>query len=65
MMKVLIRIDKLSKYYGKRNGLSFRRMLPNLDPFADLLCDHLLQTLIISLMGIVLLYLGKNKTEQN
>jgi len=63
-MKVLIRTDKLSKYYGKRNGLSFRRMLPNLDLFADLLCDHLLQTAIISLVGIVLLCLGRRKLSR-
>jgi len=63
-MKVLIRTDKLSKYYGKRNGLSFRRMLPSLDPFVGLLCDHLLQTVIISLVGIVPLCLERRKLSR-
>ena len=42
-------------------GLSFRKILPSLDPFVGLLFDHLLQTAIISLLGIILLYLGKRK----
>jgi len=44
-----------------RLGLSFRRVFPSLDPFTGTLFDYLLQTAIISLAGIVLLYLGKRK----
>ena len=44
-----------------RLGLSFRKMLPNLEPFTSLLYDHLLQTAIFSLLGLVLLYLGTRK----
>jgi len=47
-----------------RFGLSFRRLLPNLEPFTGLLLDHLLQTAIISLVGIVLFYLGKRKLSR-
>jgi len=47
-----------------RSGLGFKRMFPALDPFTGLLLDHLLQTAIISLMGIVLLYLGKRKLSR-
>ncbi len=47
-----------------RFGLSFRRVLPNLEPFTGLLLDHLLQTAIISLVGIVLFYLGKRKLSR-
>ena len=46
-----------------RFGLSFKKMLPNLEPFTALLFDHLLQTAIISLVGIALLYLGKRKLD--
>ncbi len=44
-----------------RLGLSFRKILPSLEPFTGLLLDHLVQTAIISLIGITLLYLGKRK----
>ena len=47
-----------------RFGLSFRRMIPNIEPFTGLLFDHLLQTAIIFLIGIVLLYLGKRKLSR-
>ena len=45
-------------------GLSFERILPNLDPHTGLLFDHLLQTAIFSLVGIVLLYLGKRNLNR-
>jgi hypothetical protein len=45
-------------------GLSFRKILPSLEPFTGLLFDHLLQTAIISLLGIMLLYLGKRKLSR-
>jgi hypothetical protein len=44
-----------------RFGLSLRNMLPNLEPLAGLLLDHLLQTAIISGIGVVLLFLGIRK----
>ncbi len=44
-----------------RSSLSFRRMLPYLDPFTAVLLDHLVQTTIIMSAGVVLLYLGKRK----
>jgi hypothetical protein len=44
-----------------RLGLSFRKILPNLDRITVLLYDHLLLTVIFSLVGIVLLYLGTRK----
>ncbi len=47
-----------------RFGLSFRRMIPNIEPFTGLLFDHLLQTVIIFLTGIVLLYFGKRKLSR-
>ena len=47
-----------------RFGLSFRKILPSLEPFTGLLFDHLLQTAIISLLGIMLLYLGKRKLSR-
>jgi len=47
-----------------RFGLSSKRIFPGLDPFMGLLFDHLLQTAIISLVGIVLLYLGKRKLSR-
>ena len=47
-----------------RFGLSFKRILPNLDPFTGLLFDHLLQTAIILLVGIAFLYLGKTKLSR-
>lgn len=47
-----------------RFGLSFSKILPSLEPFTGLLFDHLLQTAIISLVGIMLLYLGKRKLSR-
>jgi len=47
-----------------RSGLGFKKMFPGLDPYVGLLFDHLLQTAIISLIGIVLLYLGKRKLSE-
>ena len=47
-----------------RFGLSFRKMQPNLDPFTALLFDHLLQTAIVSVMGIGLLFLGRRKLSK-
>ncbi len=44
-----------------RAGLSFRKIFPSLDPFIAILCNHLLQTAIISVAGIFLLYLGVRK----
>jgi len=44
-----------------RLGLSFRKIFPNLDPFTGTLFDHLLQTAIILVAGIALLYLGNRK----
>jgi len=41
-----------------RLDLSFGKMLPNLDPFTVILYDHLLLTMIFSLLGIFLLYIG-------
>jgi len=44
--------------------LSFMKILPSLEPFTGLLFDHLLQTAIISLAGILLLYVGKRKLSR-
>jgi hypothetical protein len=41
-----------------RLGLNFGKMLPNLDPFTVILFNHLLLTMIFSLLGIFLLYIG-------
>ncbi len=45
-------------------GLSFSEILPGLEPFTGLLFDHLLQTAIISLLGIMLLYFGRRKLSR-
>jgi hypothetical protein len=45
----------------RRLGFSFGKMLPNLDQFTALLCDHLLLTTLFSLIGIFLLYVGARK----
>jgi hypothetical protein len=45
-------------------GLSLERILPNLDPLTGLLCDHLLRTVIFSVAGIVLLYVGTKKLSR-
>lgn len=47
-----------------RSGLAFRKLLPTLEPFTAALLDHLVQTAIIALIGIVLLYLGKGKLSR-
>lgn len=47
-----------------RFGLSFGNLFSNLDPFAGLLLDHMLQTAIIWLAGIVFVYLGKRKLSK-
>ncbi|MFQ6065492.1 MAG: hypothetical protein ACE5L6_08460 [Candidatus Bathyarchaeia archaeon] len=44
-----------------RLGLSFGKILPDLNQFTILLCDHLLLTAFFSLIGITLLYLGTRK----
>jgi hypothetical protein len=44
-----------------RLGWSFRKIFPNLDPFTGTLFDYLLQTAIILVAGIALLYFGKRK----
>ncbi|MCK4953172.1 hypothetical protein KAS14_05255 [Candidatus Bathyarchaeota archaeon] len=45
-------------------GLDFRKILPNLDLFMGFLYNHLLQTAIISLVGIMLISLGKRKLRR-
>jgi hypothetical protein len=47
-----------------RLGLTFESMLPNLDPLTGLLGDHLLQTTLFSVAGIVLLYVGTKKLSR-
>jgi len=47
-----------------RAGLSFGKTFPNLDPFSAVLCDHLLQTAIMSVAGMVLLYFGMRKLSR-
>jgi len=47
-----------------RLGLSFGKMLPNLDPFTVILYDHLLLTMVFSLVGIFLLYIGTKKLDR-
>jgi len=47
-----------------RMGLSVRKTLPNLDPYTGTLLDNLLQTVIISMIGFVLLYLGWKKLSK-
>ena len=42
-------------------GLSFGKILQNLDQLTILICDHLLLTAFFSLIGIALLYLGIRK----
>jgi hypothetical protein len=44
-----------------RIGLSFEKILPNLDPLIALLYDYLFQTAIFSLVGIGLLFYGIKK----
>jgi hypothetical protein len=47
-----------------RLGLSFGKMLPNIDVFTVLLYDHLLLTMVFSLVGIFLLYIGTRKLDR-
>ncbi len=44
-----------------RLGVGYKTFLPNLDPFTGTLFNQLLQTTIILLIGLVLLYLGRRK----
>jgi hypothetical protein len=48
----------------RRIGLSFGKMLPNIDAFTVILYDHLLLTLVFSLIGILLLYIGVRKLDR-
>ena len=45
-------------------GLDFRKILPNLDHFMGFLYNHLFQTALISLVGIMLISLGKRKLSR-
>ena len=47
-----------------RIGLSFGKMLPNIDALTVILIDHLLVTLVFSLVGIFLLYIGTRKLDR-
>ena len=47
-----------------RIGLSFGKMLPNIDALTVILCDHLLLTMFFSLAGIFLLYIGTRKLDR-
>jgi hypothetical protein len=47
-----------------RFGLSLRDSLPNVDSLVGLLLDHLLQTAIISIVGVALLFLGLQKLRR-
>ena len=47
-----------------RLGLSFGKMVPNLDRLTILLYDHLLLTTFFSLIGIFLLYIGTRKLDR-
>jgi hypothetical protein len=47
-----------------RLGLSFGKMLPNIDPLTIILYDHLLLTIVFSLVGIFLLYIGTRKLDR-
>jgi len=47
-----------------RLGLSFGKMLPNLDSYTVILYDHLLLTMVFSLAGIFLLYIGIKKLDR-
>jgi hypothetical protein len=47
-----------------RLGLSFGKMLPNIDPLTTILYDHLLLTIVFSLVGIFLLYIGTRKLDR-
>jgi hypothetical protein len=47
-----------------RLGLSFGKLLPNLDRFMVPLYDHLLLTVILLLVGVALLYIGTRKLSR-
>jgi len=47
-----------------RVGLSFEKMLPNIDAFTAGLLDYLLLTIVFTLVGIFLLYIGIRKLER-
>jgi len=47
-----------------RLGLSLEKIIPKLDPLTGLLGDHLLQTAIFSVVGIMLLYIGTKKLSR-
>jgi hypothetical protein len=47
-----------------RLGLSFGKILPSLDPVTAILYDHLLLTIVFSLVGIFLLYIGTRKLDR-
>ena len=47
-----------------RVGLSFEKMLPNIDAFTAGLVDYLLLTIVFTLVGIFLLYIGIRKLER-
>jgi len=47
-----------------RLGLSFGKMLPNMDAFTVILLNHLLLTVVFSLVGIFLLYIGIKKLDR-
>jgi hypothetical protein len=47
-----------------RIGLSFEKLLPNIDSFTASLFDHLLLTMVFSLVGILLLYVGIKKLDR-
>jgi hypothetical protein len=47
-----------------RIGLSFGKILPNIDAFSVILFDHLLLTTVFTLVGIFLLYIGIRKLDR-
>jgi hypothetical protein len=47
-----------------RIGLSFGKMLPNMDAFTVILYDHLLLTVVFSLIGVLLIYIGIRKLDR-
>ena len=47
-----------------RVGLSFEKILPNIDAFTARLFDHFLLTLVFLLVGILLLYIGIRKLDR-
>jgi hypothetical protein len=46
-----------------RAGLSFEKILPNIDTFTAGLFDYLLLTIVFTLVGIFLLYIGIRKLD--